>query len=862
MDHDFQIINPLCEYATEPRGLVTPRPRFCFSATVTHTGQRQTAYQILAAATEAALLRGQGDLWDSGAVPSAGGLNIPYAGAPLNTGDILYWTARIWDEKGEPTPFCRPQSLVMGLMDGQFDEDFASFVPGCGAGAVYMRNRFHLEQPAAKAVCFYSGLGYGELYVNRQKVDQSVMDPGVTDYARRYLYRTQDITRLLREGENEFLLILGHGWHGSPQFIFRCDLTLADGSGRRISSKRSASGWRSASGPITRDSIYHGETYDARLTAVFDQDDEYRKSMPAQNSLLGAGRPTPQIMEPIQVVRDIRPVALTQPAPGLFVFDLGQNIAGWARIQAAGPAGTTISLRYAEMLYEDGTVNQENLRSAQCEDQYILSGDPAGECWEPRFTYHGFRYVQVSGYPGQPTCDSLTGRVVRSAVAEAGTFDSDHALLNQIYQNIKWTEQNNLHSIPTDCPQRDERMGWLNDATVRVEGALFMFNLPLFYNKWLDDIADTQDQSGAIADTAPFGWGQRPADPVCTSYLLLAWNLYLFYGDTTAVADHYEGFKAWEACLLANSKDYIVQYSYYGDWCPPIRFTDGRSPCSTATPGRLMSTGYLYYNAVLLAKMAEILDKPDDRQYYRRLADQVKDAFNRAYFDPATSQYGTGSQSGNVFALYLGLTPAGREEAVMANVLAGVREAGGHLTTGNQCTKYLLEMLSAYGHVDTALEIATQTDYPGWGFMIANGATTIWERWENEHGSGMNSHDHPMLGSVIGWFSKYLGGIQPDWRRPAFEQFDIRPYLPRGLNRARATLKTIKGEICSAWERTANGVELTLAVPFGSEATLHLDACQGIPAPAAGILTVDGQTVPFQSKIPLAAGDHVVAIMR
>jgi alpha-L-rhamnosidase len=840
-------------------GLLAPRPRFCFTASVTHNRQRQAAYRILVADQAADLLLEQGNLWDSGQVASSSGLNIPYDGKPLPTGAIAWWTVRIWDETGAATPYCPPRRLVMGLLDSRFDEPFMSFVPGYLPGAAYFRCPFKLALPAVKAVCFWSGLGYGELYVNGSKADDSVLDPGVTDYSRRYLYRTHVITDLLRAGANEFLAVLGNGWHGSPKFIFRCDITLADGSSLRIGSGLPWR-WRYSPGPVGSNSIYQGESYDARLEQLLAEDDASLLPQHVHRSLLDTGRPAPQIMEPIRVVADIKPISVGEPKPGIQVFDLGQNFAGWAGIRVRGEAGTVVTLRYAENLRADGTIDPGTLRSARSTDQYVLKGDAGIESWEPRFTYHGFRYVQVEGLVKPIGLADLTGRVVRSAVAELGDFSCSDALLNRIFANIRWTEQNNLHSIPTDCPQRDERMGWLNDATVRLEGALFLYHLPLLYNKWLDDIADTQDASGAIADTAPFNWGNRPADPVCSSYLLLAWNLYLFYGDLTAIADHYDGFKAWQACLLVHAKDHIVQYSHWGDWCQPLSFTDGQSPRSAVTPGQLMSTGYFYLNALLLARMAMLLEKPDDEADYTAMAGQISQAFWLAFDPMLTEAPAQDSVAGLVFALYLGLVPPERIDAVTNRVLAGVAAAGGHLTTGNQCTKYLLEMLSEHGHIDTALAIARQRDYPGWGYMIEHGATTVWERWEHETGGGMNSHNHPMLGSIGAWFFKYLGGIRPDWRYPAFARVDLQPFIPKDLEQVSVRYQSLRGDLVSAWQQTTAGLRIFVQVPLGTAALLHLTARQGIRPPQAGQITINDISQPFQETIDLLAGVYDIMV--
>lgn len=862
MDNDmFKITMAECEFAVNPQGITLKSPRFSFCAPASRNGQHQSSYRILVADSLEQLSKDNGNLWDSGKVTGSGSLNIPYPGRALHTGDVAYWKACIWDDAGKRTPFSEPSFFVMGLMEETFDGQFMGFTPGYGENAAYMHKQYTLLKPVVKAVCFISGLGLCELYINGKKVDDSVLDPAVTDYSKRYLYRTHLITDQLHTGDNRFLVLLGNGWHGAPLFLFRCDVTYADGTTQCLTNQFGEH-WQYTQGPIVRNSLYNGETYDARLEAVLENDFASLKPRSVHRSLTQPGMPASQIMEPIKVVQDIAPASVSEPKPSVYVFDMGQNIAGWARITATGPAGTKVSMAYAETLYPDGTVNQENLLSARATDEYILKGATEGETWEPRFTYHGFRYVEVRGYPGKPERSSVCGRRVRSSVRETGQFSCSDDMLNKIYRLVNNTEQNNLHGIPTDCPQRDERQGYLNDMTARMVSALYMFNLPLLYNKWLDDISDTQDDAGAIADTAPYNWCYRPADPVCSSYLLLAWNLYLFYGDSSAMADHYEGFKAWEDCLLAHSKDFIVQYSYYGDWCPPVAESVNNTPISAATPGLLMSTGYLYYNAVLLTRMAGLLGREVDRRAYEDLGRSVKEAFNREFYHEETGQYGKGGMAANAFALYLGLAPEGDENKVLSHILADVRKHDNHLATGNQCTKYLLEILSAHGHGDVAYAIATQRTYPGWGYMVENDATTVWERWENETGRGMNSHDHPMMGSVGAWFFKYLGGIQPQWRHPAFERFTIEPVFPKGLDSVRTALETVRGRIVSEWENTDAHLILHVAVPLSSVADVVIHSSQAIGKnPQQCAVSVNGQTCPAPGVLKTICDDDTFRLV-
>jgi alpha-L-rhamnosidase len=482
-------------------------------------------------------------------------------------------------------------------------------------------------------------------------------------------------------------------------------------------------------------------------------------------------------------------------------------------------------MRYAEALNDDGTVNQENLRSARAQDVYIPKGDGI-ETWEPRFTYHGFRYVQIEGFPGDLTGDSIQILVVRSAVEPTGQFESDHPLLNQLERAVWWTEASNLHGLPTDCPQRDERMGWLNDMAARSEEAVYNFNLSRLLPKWLDDIADTQDNAGAISDTAPFRWGNRPADPVSACYVLIPWLLYCHYGDLRVLRTHYDGMKRWVDYLTTRAPGSIVEYSYYGDWAPPIAESRpgslGSSAVARNTPGQLVSTAFYAYAATLLTQIAEVLDRQEDVLEYRALAAAISSTFNSCYWDETSGGYGTNNQACNVLALYMQLVPEERKARVISNLVQNIEGHDYHLTTGNLCTKYLMEVLIDAGYVELAFRLATQTSYPSWGYMLANGATTIWERWEQATGRGMNSHNHPMFGSIGAWFYRALAGIRVCADGPGFGRFAIRPSVPSGIRHVKASVKTVRGIVTSAWEVSDDAFALSVEIPVSSQAEVVL----------------------------------------
>lgn len=822
-----------CEYALNPLGIDIARPRLSWILQAEGRNRRQTACHILAATSPDRLQRSDtADLWDSGKVETSSTL-VEYNGRPLQSGERCWWKVRVFDENHQAGPYSAIAWFEMGLLSPEdWLADWIGF-PGAWPGkALYFRHDFMLEKPVQRARIYMAGLGWSELRVNGQRVNDRVLDPPQTNYNQRILYSTDSVEDFLRLGNNTIGVICGNGWFGTVRLLLQMNLVFADGSTRQIYTRTYwPEPWLVFTGPIQENSVYDGEVYDARLE---DPNWDSPSAMP-HGRLVAAhvdppgGKLIAATLEPIRVVDTLKPKAVYQPKPGIFVFDLGQNIAGWARLRVSGPTGKRISLKYAEILYPDGTINQENLRYARAEDIYILKGE-GEEIWEPRFTYHGFRYVQMEGFPGEPSVDQIEGRMVRSAVEPSGEFECNAPLLNRIYQMVRWTEANNLHSLPTDCPQRDERMGWLNDMAARTEESLYNFHLVRLLSKWVGDIADEQNpQTGEITDTAPFRWGRRPADPVSICYLLIPWLLYVHYGDTRTIAERYEGMKAWVNYLIKRSHDGIVQYSYYGDWAPPIQFgipdSQGSSAVSKDTPGSLISTACFAYSTRLLAQIASVLGYTADAAYYHALADRIVERYNAAFWNEEVGGYGSNNQSCNAISLYMDLVPQDRRERVIQNLVENVvRVHDNHLTTGNICTKYLLDALTAVGRIDVAYALVSQETYPSWGFMLANGATTLWERWEMATGSGMNSHNHPMLGSVGAWFYSAIAGIRPDPTGPGFERFIIQPGVVEGITDVKATLKTVRGIIQCHWQSSKGRFTLDLVVPTGSQAKVLLQA--------------------------------------
>lgn len=778
---------------------------------------------------------------------------------PKQHAAVYYWRVEAKGEAGVVRS--EEASFETGISDAMWQGCYIG-LPVITPAAFYVRRLFSINEKPIRARGYLATEGFSELWCNGEKLTQFLLEPTNSDYQKHLYYRTFDMTDILRQGKNAVGVWLNNGWSAHGKFLFQLNMEYDDGSSETLYSEPGT--WLFTYSPITLATIYSGEQYNsvyerpywclptdefetalqhggaAGLYSGFQMEkpEDYQgRMLDFKNKYYNAvelpaprGEKKAMSLEPIRPVMEITPVSFTRINETIVVYDFGRNFSGVCRLTCQGPKGAKIVLEHSELLDENGMPNMVYLKAAEPNyphpmqtDVYICKGEGT-ETFTPRFTYHGFRFVAVHNLPCEPTLHTLTGLFIHSDVPERGTFAAGHDMINWLQQAIRATEVSNLYGIPTDCPQRAERQGWLNDMTARSEGAVYNLDLRLLYTKWLQDIADTQDPvSGAIGDTAPFRRGNFPADTVVTSYLLVPYYLYLHYGDIRPLKKHFAGLCGWADYLLRNSDKGIGYYSLYGDWAAPDEgcYMPG-SPVSYVTPGNYMSACFNYFNCKLLAEMAGWLGDNEKQSHYAALAQQVGGEINRVFYNPATAQYATGSQACNVFALYLGFVPKQDIPRVVENIKQDIIAHDYHLTTGNLCTKYLLEMLTEYGEGELALRLIEQTTYPSWGFMREMGATTIWERWEYATGMAMNSHSHPMYGSITAWFFKYLAGLSP--LAPGFAEVKVRPFALEGLPWVKATLQTDRGEVVSSWERTPEGVQYTISLPEGVPALVELPA--------------------------------------
>ncbi|HEY9054534.1 MAG TPA: family 78 glycoside hydrolase catalytic domain [Rectinemataceae bacterium] len=857
-----------CEHLERPSGLTLPRPRLSWIPPRGEAGSVQTAYRIICSANPADIATGTGSLWDSGKVESSECHLIPYGGPALREATRIHWAVKTWNGE-DSSPWSEPAHFDTGifspeswkaswismaepeyetsnvlLVEGSINSN--RHIPARFYYGIYLRKEFSLREKPVRALAFFCGLGYGELEVNGTKAGDHRLDPGQTDYPLGALHSTFDITESLRPGPNAFGIILGNGRYidaygfGKPRAFLQVVLEYSDGERETIVSDGS---WKASHGPILQNGIYSGEAYDARLEQEgwsrpgFEEGAEGSgRGWEAAETL--AGPPLrPQLMEPIRKTAELLARGLSNPEPGCYVFDFGQNFAGVARLRVRGPRGARLELRFSELLDEKGRLHLGTNRESRSIDSYILKGG-AEEIWEPRFTYHGFRYAELRGYPGVPTAATLTGVVLHSDVSAAGSFACSESLVNRIHSNVLWGQRSNLMSAPTDCPQRGERMGWLGDAQLASEEAMGNFDMAAFYIKYLEDIRLAQKPDGSLSDVVPPYWPLYPADPAWSAaYPALAWAMYWHYGDMDVLERHYEGIKRYVDYLDSRAEGHILYaLGSYGDWCPPGTIYPKK------TPMEFTSTWYLCHDTELVARMASVLGKVDEAEQYADRAKSIAEAFNRKFL-LEDGRYATlkmspidrsAGQTTQALPLYLGIVPPEARKAAERRLVESVAtNADRHIDAGIVGARYLLETLTDCGEADLAWDVVTQRSYPGWGYMIEQGATTLWERWEKLAGQGMNSHNHIMFGSVDAWFFSALGGLSPTaagWKRVR-----VAPKTPGNLSHASVSRRTPRGVISASWSRSPwlsgdGASHHASSGPSGGEFRLELSIPDGVRA--------------------------------
>ncbi|MBP7049737.1 MAG: family 78 glycoside hydrolase catalytic domain [Phycisphaerae bacterium] len=715
--------------------------------------------------------------------------------------------------------------------------------------ATMMRKSFTVDGPVRRATAYVTGLGLYELHLNGKRVGDHILAPEYTVYDKRVQYQTFDVTDLLVSGDNALGALLGDGWyagrffgspapsdrpfHGQRGLILRLDIELTGGKTQTIVTDGS---WRCTSdGPIRSDSIYDGEVYDARKEmpgwdrSGFD-DSRWHAVHIVQD--LARVNLVWQRNEPIRVVQERKPVNATEPKPGVHVFDLGQNMVGWCRLKVRGPAGSTVRLRHAEMLNDDGTIYTDNIRGADQMETYTKRTD-GEEVYEPRFTYHGFRYVELTGVSYRPTAADIVGRVFYSAAPDAGQFECSNELVNQIMHMIVWVQRGNMHSIPTDCPQRNERAGWMGDIQAFGQTAIFNMDMAGFFSKWIPDVRDSQAKDGRYPNFAPMyedTWsGGTPA--WADAGTVVPWRMYENYADTRLLEEHFESARRWVDFVHSKNPNMLWENelgSKYNDWLNgDTIIMNGWPRTGGAVPPHVLATAFFAHSTEIVAKMAAVIGRKDEALKYARMFEDIKTAFNKKYVN-ADGRIEGDTQAGYALALNFNLLPAGLRPNAAQHMVEGFKRYDAHMSTGIQTTHRLMLELTRNGYNDEAYRLLCLRTFPSWGFMVEQGATTIWERWDGYvkgrgfQNAGMNSFNHWALGSVGEWMWRNIIGINPDEEYPAYKRFTIRPRPGGGLEWAKGTYESIRGPIAIDW-RIADGVfTLNATVPANTTATVYL----------------------------------------
>ncbi|MFV0541516.1 MAG: family 78 glycoside hydrolase catalytic domain [Aestuariibaculum sp.] len=852
--NSVELGNLQCEMLTNPLGIDVLQPRLSWMINGDVHGIAQTAYRIMVASTLDKLNANQADLWDSGKVNSDTSIHVTYKGNPLGNKDEAFWKVKIWTNKGESV-WSKTAYWSMGILTYAdwkstrwigYNQLFEGDTVGqfSKLSARYIRKPFTLKKKVKKAKVYIMGMGLYELFINGKKIGDQVLAPIPTDYTKNVKYNVFDVTAQLQQGKNVLGTILGNGrffamrleykpykikTFGFPKMALQLHIEYEDGTSETIKTDET---WKfTPYGAIRSNNEYDGETYDARMeipnwNKVGFDDSNWLNMMWVQEP---GGFPEAQMTPNMKVMDTIIPISIKTAATGSYILDMGQNMAGWLQIKVRGNRGDRVVMKFSESLKDDGTLYTDNLRDARVTDTYILKGEDE-EIWEPSFIYHGFRFVEIFGYNYKPNLNDFLGKVVYDNMETTGTFECSNKTMNQIFNNAYWGILDNYKGMPIDCPQRNERQPWLGDRTTGAYGESFLFDNQTLYAKWLDDIKYSQTIDGGIPDVAPAFW-RYYGDGVTWqgAYIKVADMLYNQYGDKESIKKHYPYMKKWmhymEANYLIND---LMTKDKYGDWCvPPESLEIIRSKDPTRlTDGELLSSAFYYHLLQLMEKFASLIKaNKADIDHYKTLSGRIKTAFNKKYFNKKSNTYANNTVTANVLPLAFNMVPFGFEGKVFKNMVHDIEvNKKGHISTGVVGTQFLMRVLSNNGRADLAFKLASNKTYPSWGYMVENGATTIWELWNgNTANPQMNSQNHVMLlGDLLIWYYEYMAGIKSSTEKVGFKEIIMNPDFNTDLNYVKASYKSVYGLIKSYWSKQKKDLIWNVTVPPNTLAKVYL----------------------------------------
>jgi len=836
--HQLYTYDLKTDHQNNPLGIDNLKPQLSWKVGADINGVNQSAFRIQIATTKEALLN-KVFLIDEKIETAFNAYRVNTLN--LKSKSKYFWRVMVWDESGSATNWSNISWWEMGLINAQdweakwvrnpnFMDDSLSSKP-----APFFRKEFDLKGIPKKGRVYVTGLGYFKLYINGVEVGDHQLDPVKTRYDKRVKYLVHDITQLLKPGKNVVGMILGTGWYNHfanavwgfnkapwrsyPELLCQLEISTSEEEVKVISDNS----WLTKQGPILFDGIRNGETYDARVEMPdwnkpdFD-DNDWLKAVEVEGP---QGKLSAQVIEPIKEMVRVKPISVNEVEPNVWVFDLGQNIAGYCELKTAGPQGTKITLKHGEKLFPDGKVEQKQilrfLRSGEAQtDTYILKGS-GEEIFKPHFVYHGFQYIEVRGLAHPPTLETLTGIVLHTSFEEKGNFSSSDPILNRLQQNTKWSFIGNYHGLPTDCPHR-EKIGWTGDAQLVAESGLLNYDVYKAYVKWLDDFVDEQQTNGDLPGIIPSsGWGyEHGKNPVTRkfgygpqwegAFVQMTWDLYQHSGDTAILKRFYNPIKKYIDFLLANAENYTLNFGI-----------DDHKPVTTKTEGDILASGYLYGFINIMQQMALALQNEDDAKYFASLLPKIKKGFNKKYYDKSSGKYGNGGQTSQVLALYFKLVEEKEKQKVLNVLLDDIDSRDKHFDVGVVGLKFLFNVLMEEGYSDILYEMVTQKDIPGFAYWLEQGANTLWQDWD-----GSMSLNHIMFGTVSEWFFESLAGIRLDANSPGMAHFYIKPDLLETIDWVSANHENRYGKIVSAWHKQGKSYSFNVEIPTNSTASFYL----------------------------------------
>lgn len=862
----LSVIGLKCEYTVDPLGVDVARPRLSWRVTSGDNGERQTAWQVLVASTREILAADRGDLWDSGRVNDDRTLLLPYAGRDLASSQQVFWKVRTWDRDGRPSDWSEPATWTMGLLS----PDVAPATPGHGVESwqanwlttaereenLLLRREFVVKPGLRRALAHLTGLGHYEAFFNGTKAGSDVLSPGWTDYHDTILYDTREVTALLHPGVNAVGLSLGNGMmhverpagrfakflgsFGQQRAIMHLRLEYADGSVETVATDER---WKTRAGPITFSSIFGGEDFDARLVqAGWNRpgfNDAAWTPVVVYAGPSGVLRGQSHAAEPIAPIETRQVAAVRALAPGVVLYDFGQNASFMPRLRVSGPAGSVVRLTAGEVVNTDGTINRGTMGGAHRGSawwQYTKATD-GEETWFPQFYYLGSRYLyteltaaDATGSPpavsggALPAVESVEMVVVHSTAAPVGRFATSDPTLNRIRDLVRWAQRSNMMSLLTDCPHR-EKLGWLEQNHLNGPALRYEWDLARLAAKNVRDMAEAQTADGLVPNIAPeytvFKGTYRAAAEWGAAFIMVPWQQYLFTGDETLLRDHYAAMKRYFAYLENRAAGGLLEEGL-GDWYDQVLGNPGRA---NLTPPAITATAHFYQDALVLAKIAALLGHADEAKAFADKAEAIRTLYNRELYRPGTPEvYGTGSQTSLILPLALGIAEPAHREGVLASLLRDIA-ARGHSSTGAIGTRYLFRVLTDAGQADLLYRLVTNPGMPGYAFQLRQGNTSLAESWTAQLGASQN---HFFLGQVLEWFYHDLAGIRPDEARPGFKHIRIQPQPVSDLQWVEATYESVHGPIAIRWDRGGGRFKLKVTIPANTTATVHLPSRDGI----------------------------------